>query len=332
MSETMNKSPAISIIVPTRNRPHLLQAALASIAAQRCDDYEVIVIDDGSDETQRSACAALPELADARFRLHLLGLSGQHGSGPSVIRNAGLDLARGEIVVFLDDDDCWTDPEHLARLLAAFAAHPDVDAYIARQQAVRTDGSITPEAWLPGLATRLQTQTVLALPAELAALTEAGGFAHLNIFAVRRSLALAIGGFWERTSYEEDRDFFWRSIDRAAAVVFDPHVVARHNIPDRAKQDNVTTRYSQTERWLISVLVSQHISVSVRRPAIARLNRGYAGDILRHLSRHHAAEQRLPTAAYFARQALAARYSSKWLAYTLYLSLLACMRKTEHIK
>lgn len=321
-------SPAISVIVPTRNRPHLLQVALASIMAQHFDNYEVIVIDDGSDETHRGACPTLTEFGDSRFRLHLLGTPGQHGSGPSVIRNIGLALARGEVITFLDDDDFWIDTDHLARMISVFQGATPADAYIGRQQAMRTDGATAPEAWLPGLAKRFLTQTTLHLPVDLAALTDAGGFAHMNIFAVRRTLALEIGGFWERTSYEEDRDFFWRSIDRCARIVFDPHIVSQHNIPDRTQQSNVTTRYSQVERWLVSVLVSQHIATSVNTPAIAHMNRRYEGDILRHLSRHYAAEKKTASAAHFARQALASRHSWKWLGYTFYLSLLAYRCKT----
>jgi hypothetical protein len=42
-------------------------------------------------------------------------------------------------------------------------------------------------------------------------LARCGGFAQLNILALRKDLAWDIGGFWTRTSYEEDRDFFWRA-------------------------------------------------------------------------------------------------------------------------
>jgi glycosyltransferase involved in cell wall biosynthesis len=328
MNTHAQSEPLVSIIVPTRNRPGLLQKALASILAQRSDRYEVIVVDDGSDEHHRAAYPHLPELTNPRVRLHLLGLPGQHGSGPSVVRNAGLAIAGGSVITFLDDDDHWTDVEHLSRMIAAFQAAPPADAYIACQQAIRPDGSVAPAAWLPGLTKQFSIPTVVRLHDGLATLIAAGGFAHLNIYALRRDIALAVGGFWERTNYEEDRDFFWRSIDRCTTVAFDPRIVSQHNIPDRAQQANVTTRYSQTERWLVSLLVSQHIAVSVASSRIAYMSRGYEGDILRHLSRHYAVEKRNDLALHFARMALAARHSWKWRAYTYYLTLLTFGRTT----
>ncbi|KQP39789.1 hypothetical protein ASF44_08670 [Pseudorhodoferax sp. Leaf274] len=313
-------TPAISIIVPTRNRPALLQRALASIAAQQMADFEVHVVDDGSDAEHRGAYAGLAEFDDARFQLHLIGSAGQRGSGPSYTRNFGLARSRAGIVAFLDDDDVWLAPDHLRNMLAAFQAEPPADAYISNQQAVLASGEVASRAWLPGLRAQSGPGPTAV---GLAQLTQAGGFAHLNIYALRKSIALASGGFWERTGYEEDRDFYWRTIDRCRTVVFNPAVIGQHNIPDRNRQQNASTSHSQVERWLLSALVSQHIASEVASPAISRMTRHYEGDILRHLSRHFIAQGKSRTALPFARAALAARFSWKWLLYLLYIATLS---------
>ena len=106
---SMSTAPAISIILPAYNVAAYIGGAIASIKAQGFTDFEVLCIDDGStDATRANAMAAIGQ--DERFRI----LS-QPNAGLSAARNVGLDLARGEVVAFLDGDDGY-DPDFLAIL------------------------------------------------------------------------------------------------------------------------------------------------------------------------------------------------------------------------
>lgn len=87
----------MSIVLPTHNRPALLQDAVRSVLGQDVTDWELVVVDSGSDPP-----ATVP--ADPRIRLVRLGVN----LGPAVARNAGLAVATGEVVTFLDDDDAFT--------------------------------------------------------------------------------------------------------------------------------------------------------------------------------------------------------------------------------
>jgi glycosyltransferase involved in cell wall biosynthesis len=91
----------ISIVLPTHNRPHYLRAAVDSVLAQSVTSWELLLVDNGSDEP-----IDLP--ADPRVRLLRLPVNG----GPAAARNAGLDEADGQVVAFLDDDDLFT-PDRL---------------------------------------------------------------------------------------------------------------------------------------------------------------------------------------------------------------------------
>jgi glycosyltransferase involved in cell wall biosynthesis len=309
----------VSVIVPTRNRPDTLARTLAHIRAQEFDAFEVIVVDDGSSAATRAAYAALWAGLDARFVRIELGSPDAPGLGPSVARNTGIEAAAGDIVTFCDDDDFWTGTRHLASLVEVFDAEPEVDLYIANQSAVAADGRVERRDWLPGLAERLRGRARTGLHGWRLGIDDligAGGFAQLNIVAVRRALALALGGFWTRTSYEEDRDFFWRAADAARAVFFNPDVIAQHNVPDPNRQANLSRSFSQPERWMISAMVSQHVAISVRHPAIRALCEAYEGDVLRRLSQHLSGEGRHALGLQYARRALAARVSLKWALYT----------------
>lgn len=87
-----------SVVIPTFDRAHLLPATLESVFAQRCRDYEIIVVDDGSkDGTQ-------DYLRSVKNRILVLG---QASRGAGAARNLGAGHARGEYLAFLDSDDLW---------------------------------------------------------------------------------------------------------------------------------------------------------------------------------------------------------------------------------
>lgn len=91
--------PAVSIVVPTRNRPEMLLEALASIEKQSVDRFECIVVDDGDHHP-----ATLGRFEqDDRFRL----IAPEGPEGPAAARNRGIAAAKGDAVTFLDDDDTF---------------------------------------------------------------------------------------------------------------------------------------------------------------------------------------------------------------------------------
>jgi glycosyltransferase involved in cell wall biosynthesis len=108
--------PHVSVIIPVFNSAHLIGNALTSVFAQTFRDFEVIVVDDGS-EDQRALAKALAGWAD---RIQLLR---QSNHGPGHARNTGLRLASGDLVAFLDADDEWT-RDKLARQVEYFHRYP----------------------------------------------------------------------------------------------------------------------------------------------------------------------------------------------------------------
>lgn len=110
--------PLVSVLTATYNRRELLGEAIASVLAQNFDDWEMLVLDDGSEPGARPIVVSF---ADSRLRYIPLN----HAGLPTA-RNHGLVLARGEYIAFLDDDDLYH-PEKLAVEVAHFNANPDID-------------------------------------------------------------------------------------------------------------------------------------------------------------------------------------------------------------
>jgi glycosyltransferase involved in cell wall biosynthesis len=116
-------APLVSVVIATRNRPHLLRLALASISAQEglpVRAVEVVVVNDGgTDLTGELACAA-----EAGLRIRSLALPTRRGLPAA--RNVGIDAACGEFLAFLDDDDLYL-PGHLRAAIEALD-NGEVDA------------------------------------------------------------------------------------------------------------------------------------------------------------------------------------------------------------
>ena len=135
---TPNRSGLTSVILPTYNRATFLADAVASIRAQTYNQWELIVVDDGSTD---NTAALIQELC--REFVDRVQYVRQNNQGAYRARNAGLRFARGEYVAFFDSDDLWL-PHHLERCALALAEHRDVDwVYGAcRMMNFRTGGVI----------------------------------------------------------------------------------------------------------------------------------------------------------------------------------------------
>lgn len=97
-----NRNPLVSVIIPTYNRRESLKRALNSVSSQTFEDYEVIVIDDASEDDTEEMVGRLAK-DDKRVRYYRLA----NNSGASAARNVGLTKVRGIYIAFLDSDDEW---------------------------------------------------------------------------------------------------------------------------------------------------------------------------------------------------------------------------------
>jgi glycosyltransferase involved in cell wall biosynthesis len=110
----------VSVIIPTKDRPEALSAAINSVAHQDVP-AEIIVVNDGGKPIPKPVTGADRDLPIAVVSL-------DSGSGPSAARNAGLKFARGDYVSFLDDDDVYL-RDHLRRALTTLHDHGADMAY-----------------------------------------------------------------------------------------------------------------------------------------------------------------------------------------------------------
>lgn len=112
--------PFFTIVVPVYNRAHLIGRTLKSVLDQSFQDFEIVVVDDGSKDDIEAAVGAM---GDARIRLIR-----QENGGGGAARNNGIENARGQYIAFLDSDDLFM-PDKLARYASEFPLPDNVVLY-----------------------------------------------------------------------------------------------------------------------------------------------------------------------------------------------------------
>jgi len=114
--------PAISVVIPVYNRALVAGDAIRSVLAQQFDDFELIVVDDGSTDKIEEVVASFH---DPR----LVYLRQPRNCGGNAARNRGIDAARAPLIAFLDSDDYYL-PHKLGFTVRYFAERPDIDVLL----------------------------------------------------------------------------------------------------------------------------------------------------------------------------------------------------------
>ena len=130
MAGQMNKTPTVSVIVPVYHVEKVLRRCLDSLLRQTFSDYEIILINDGGNETETTICE------EYAAKHPLIQYQYQENQGVSVARNTGLSMARGSWIMFVDSDD-WVNENFV---LKAFAAVNNNKAQMAIFDLVYTIG------------------------------------------------------------------------------------------------------------------------------------------------------------------------------------------------
>lgn len=118
-AQTQTATPRVTVFIPAFNAERHIAEAIESMLAQSFTDFELLIIDDGSTDGTREVIAEYSKDPRLRFVVH------DDNRGQSIVRNEGLDLARGEYIAFIDADDRCS-RERLDIQVAYLDAHPDI--------------------------------------------------------------------------------------------------------------------------------------------------------------------------------------------------------------
>jgi glycosyltransferase involved in cell wall biosynthesis len=244
--------PAVSVIIPTYNRPDLLREALDSVSAQTFGDYEVIVVDDGSAPPIAQAVADHP----IRPRIYR-----QNRQGPAAARNRGIAEARAELVAFLDSDDLWM-PTKLERYIAALRNSPDISIFYGPMVPIDAQGHIVNGRTKPRCAGRITEALFKSC------------FVDVPTVVCRKQLLTKAGGFDASLPVCEDYDLWLRlSLNEPFGLIEEP--LAKRRLHDdrlskAAMSRNFTIRAQMLLRFYESNKQNGAIRESVANSRLAR--------------------------------------------------------------
>ena len=233
-------APFFSVITPVyQTPPAVLQAAIESVKAQQCADWEFILVDDCSpSEAIRSELRAAAD-SDPRIRIHFRTENG----GISAASNDAIDMARGQFLVLLDHDDLLTD-DALTAVAAAIEQAPDTDYAYSDEDKIDAEGVLSDELRKPEWSPERLRHTMYT--------------GHLSV--LRTELVRSVGGFRPSMDGSQDHDLVLRVTERARRIVHVPEVLYHWRmIPGSAAESTVAKPYA----WLAGQrAVQEHLSRS----------------------------------------------------------------------
>lgn len=213
--------PLVSVVIAVFNGERFLAEALQSVFAQDYRPIEVIAVDDGSTDRSAEVVRSFPE---AR-------LLSQANAGVAAARNAGVRLATGEFLAFLDQDDRWT-PGKLARQVSRLRERPSLGFVTARERVV-LDGLAEAPRWVR--PDSLQDSAVSFVP---------------GLLLIRRSAIDTVGVFDESMTNGSDTDWVYRAKDLGVTYEMMEDTLLLRRVHDR----NASHRQDVSRRDIFEVL------------------------------------------------------------------------------
>ncbi len=260
-------APACSVVIPVRDRRLEIQAAIASVLAQTLQDFELIVVDDGSSDGSGEAALAC---SGGRARVVR-----QERGGVSAARNRGVAEAKAPWIAFLDSDDAWT-PRFLERMLPFAQAHPELAIAFSNCRNVRDGG--------PWLELPFRQPTVVEDYVSLLIAGRGRGL-QTSTTLVNRAAFVAAGGFAPGVARSEDVDL-WLRLALTAPIGCVPEVLVDfHNEAIAVTRAIPTPVFPQPVRTLRALraakaLDERRAAQSLRLEALYLLI--YAEDLVDH--------------------------------------------------
>ena len=203
-------SPLVSVIIPAYDVSEFIGEALDSVLAQTFTDYEIIVINDGSPDTEALERALKPYMS----RIVYLK---QENRGVSAARNTGIEAARGSLIAFLDGDDTWL-PNYLEVQVARIQADPTIDV-------------LYPNVIMFGDPSEAGEEFMTSCPSNGEVTFERLLLQECNVSncsIARRETIIRAGLFDESLRSVEDFDLWLRVIKQGGRIAYHRDVLARY--------------------------------------------------------------------------------------------------------
>jgi glycosyltransferase involved in cell wall biosynthesis len=216
-SDLTNKKPLVSVIIPTYNHAHYLCEAVDSVLSQDYDDYEIIVVDDGSTDNTGQVLASYGSKVRCIY---------QRNQGLATARNTGIKAARGEYIALLDADDLYK-PDYISTLTSIMSSNPHAHAIHCASRFVDKNNKTLP-----------QTAGRIVTPDTLYPTLLHGNFIPPLCMFVSSKCYKNLGYFDTNLPVVEDWDL-WLRLAREYCVISTSKILARYRVVHNSMSTNI---------------------------------------------------------------------------------------------
>ena len=250
--------PTVSVIIPAYNASKYICEAIKSVFEQTFTSHEVIVINDGSPDTEELEEVLRPHLNNIEYIR-------QENRGAAAARNTGLRRAKGEFVAFLDADDTWY-PEFLKEQIE-FLTRANVDL-------VYSDALLFGESPLSGRTfmevqpSRCEVTPSSLLSIDVTVLTSS--------VLSRKEPILQVGLFHEEMKRGHDFDLWLRLAKAGARFAYQRKVLGRHRIVESGLSGDTVSQLQRTLSVLEAIRAREQLTPSEDAALQMNLNRTFA--------------------------------------------------------
>ncbi len=244
---------SVSVVIPVYMAVQYIQATLDSVLQQRFSELEVILVNDGSPDTDELEERLQPYLNRPHFRYLK-----QANGGPSSARNRGVRAANGEYIAFLDSDDYWA-PDYLTEQLRALRADVSLDLIYADAVLLEND--------LPSQHTFMQASPSTGLVSfESLAAEEC---TIITSCTVARRAALIKAGFFDESLVRcEDFHLWLRMAHQGTRMAYQQKTLAFHRVCNGLARDLVKMQEARVE---VFQKVLAGLALSLEQQKLVRL-------------------------------------------------------------
>jgi len=208
------KTPKISVIIPAHNEEDTIKNSINSVLNQSFQDFEIIVVNDGSTDKTRKI---VEKLIKKDKRIKLLNFDKGHSAGFG--RNRGTEVSNGEILFFLDADNS-IDVSFLKKIDNIFNKNPSISAIISRTKNIYTN----------------KFSKTLALIAWENPANLKRGIVHkdvkINFYIIKKDSFIKLGKFRDNIKYFDDTDLAHRFYDAGYSAFVEPTLILKSEQPN----------------------------------------------------------------------------------------------------
>ncbi|MGK7950548.1 MAG: glycosyltransferase family 2 protein [Xenococcaceae cyanobacterium] len=210
----------VSVIITTRDRPQQLSQACQSVFSQTIKPQEIIIVDDGSKITLDRL--SLEQLCPQEISLKIERLNSSQGA--CVARNKGAEIARSDLLMFLDDDDTWEENK-IKDQLEVLANHPNLDLVYSGKLIVSSEDRekilyrVKPKAW-GKLYPHILYSNLIGTTSSV---------------AIKKKFFQETGGFDEKMPSLQDYDL-WIRVCRSGLVGHDRSCNVRYTVSTKSER------------------------------------------------------------------------------------------------